>query len=228
MNITFGREICGELQSAETKEWLVTNGIGGYASGTVAGLLTRRYHGLLVAALNPPLGRTLLLSKLDETIGYDGRTYPLSANRWASGIVEPHGYQQIESFVLEGMVPVWRFACADAIVEKRIWMRQGANTTYIKYDVIRGTKSIDLTCTALVNYRDYHSDTQAHDWQMEINEIDLGVQIIAYPGATPLYLMSDRRNVSIAHNWYRGFDLKQERERGLSDREDHQIGRAHV
>ena len=176
MNITFGREICGELQSAETKEWLVTNGIGGYASGTVTGLLTRRYHGLLVAALNPPLGRTLLLSKLDETISYDGRTYPLSTNRWTSGIVEPHGYQQIESFVLEGMVPVWRFACADAIVEKRVWMQQGANTTYIKYDVIRGTKSIDLTCTALVNYRDYHGDTQAHDWQMKINEVDLGVQ----------------------------------------------------
>ncbi len=221
MNITFGREICGELQSAQTKEWLVTNGIGGYASGTVAGLLTRRYHGLLVAALNPPLGRTLLLSKLDETICYDGRTYPLSTNRWASGTVEPHGYQQIESFTLEGMVPVWRFACADAIVEKRVWMQHGANTTYIKYDLIRSTAPLDLTCTALVNYRDYHGDTQAHDWQMEVNKIDSGVQIIAYAGATPLYLMSDRANVSIAHNWYRGFDLKQERERGLNDREDH-------
>ncbi len=66
MCIEFGREICGILASAESREWLVTNGIGGYASGTVAGLLTRRYHGLLMAALKPPLGRTLLLAKLDE------------------------------------------------------------------------------------------------------------------------------------------------------------------
>ncbi len=63
MSIEFGREICGNLDIAESREWLVTNGIGGYASGTVAGLLTRRYHGLLVAALKPPLGRTLMLAK---------------------------------------------------------------------------------------------------------------------------------------------------------------------
>jgi glycogen debranching enzyme len=71
MRIEFGREICGNLSSAETREWLVTNGIGGYASGTVAGLLSRRYHGLLVAALQPPLGRTLLLAKLDEVARYN-------------------------------------------------------------------------------------------------------------------------------------------------------------
>jgi glycogen debranching enzyme len=71
MGIEFGRAICGDLNQSETREWLVTNGIGGYASGTIAGLLTRRYHGLLVATLDPPLGRTLLLTKLDETAWYD-------------------------------------------------------------------------------------------------------------------------------------------------------------
>jgi len=70
--IQFGRETCGRLDVAADREWLVTNGIGGYASGTVAGLLTRRYHGLLIAALKPPLGRTLLLTRLDETATYDG------------------------------------------------------------------------------------------------------------------------------------------------------------
>ena len=79
--IDFGREICGYLPSAEQREWLVTNGIGGYASGTVCSLLTRCYHGLLVAALKPPLGRTLLLSKLDETASYQGYHYPLFAYR---------------------------------------------------------------------------------------------------------------------------------------------------
>jgi predicted glycogen debranching enzyme len=95
----------------------VTNGIGGFASGTVAGLLTRRYHGLLIAALKPPLGRTLLVTKLDETIGYDGTNYEIFTNRWSDGSVNPHGYIYIESFCLEGTIPVWRYACADALIE---------------------------------------------------------------------------------------------------------------
>jgi predicted glycogen debranching enzyme len=83
MGIKFGREVCGDLDQAAMREWLVTNGTGGYASGTIAGLLTRRYHGLLVAALKPPLGRTLMLAKLDDTALYGDRFYPLHTNRWA-------------------------------------------------------------------------------------------------------------------------------------------------
>jgi predicted glycogen debranching enzyme len=100
MEIEIGREICSNLQSAESKEWPVTNGIGGYASGTVAGLLTHRYHGLLFAALKSPLGRALLLTKLDETAQYDEQLYPLYANRWVDGTVESKGYQHLESFCL--------------------------------------------------------------------------------------------------------------------------------
>lgn len=99
MCIEFGREICGNLDTAESREWLVTNGTGSYASGTVAGLLTRRYHGLLVAALQPPLGRTLLLTKLDEAIIYNTNYYSIHVNRWADGIISPQGYQYIENFL---------------------------------------------------------------------------------------------------------------------------------
>ncbi|MEJ2747999.1 MAG: glycogen debranching enzyme N-terminal domain-containing protein, partial [Anaerolineae bacterium] len=104
MDLDFGREVCGNLANAEAKEWLVTNGIGGFASGTVAGLLSRRYHGLLMAALQPPLGRTLLLAKIDETAEYDGIYpqsgifYPLHTNRWASGNVDPKGYLYLDRF----------------------------------------------------------------------------------------------------------------------------------
>ena len=94
--VAFGRELCGSLEIAEQREWLVTNGIGGYASGTVSGDLTRRYHGLLVAALHPPVGRTQLVAKLDETVSYDGSEFPLATNRWASGVVEPKGYLNLE------------------------------------------------------------------------------------------------------------------------------------
>ena len=224
MCIEFGRETCGNLDIAESREWLVTNGIGGYASGTVAGLLTRRYHGLLVAALKPPLGRTLLLAKLDETVLYDTGSYSLHTNRWADGIVSPHGYQHIERFSLEGTIPLWRFAFADALLEKRVWMQQGANTTYIQYTLRRATQPLKLTLKAMVNYRDYHSDTQSNDWRMSVEQVEQGICVTAYPGAVPLYLLSDSplgASASIVHNWYYGFDLAVERYRGLKDKEDH-------
>jgi predicted glycogen debranching enzyme len=221
MCIEFGREICGNLDTAESREWLVTNGIGGYASGTVAGLLTRRYHGLLVAALKPPLGRTLLLAKLDETILYDNRSYSLDTNRWADGTVSPHGYQNIERFSLEGTIPLWRFAVADALLEKRVWMQQGANTTYVQYTLRRATQPLKLTLKAMVNYRDYHSDTQSNGWKMSIEQVEQGICVTAYPGAVPMYLLSDGGSASIADNWYYGFELAVERYRGLRDREDH-------
>src|SRR4029453_7937404 len=111
--ITWGREASGRLDVAEGREWLCANGIGGFASGTVAGLLTRRYHGLLVAALKPPVGRTPLAAKLDETVEYGGAAWELGADRWADGTLGPHGYRLIERFRLDGTTPVWTFACAD-------------------------------------------------------------------------------------------------------------------
>ncbi|MBM0745439.1 glycogen debranching enzyme N-terminal domain-containing protein, partial (plasmid) [Phormidium sp. CLA17] len=221
MCIEFGREICGDLSHAETREWIVTNGMGGYASGTVAGLLTRRYHGLLVAALKPPLGRTLLLTKLDEMALYDGQAYALYTDRWANDIVAPQGYRHIERFTLEGTIPTWRFAYANALVEKRIWMQQGANTTYVQYTLKRATQPLTLTLKALVNYRDYHGSTQSNGWGMSIDPISQGISVIAYPDATPIYLLSDRATVTPAHNWYYNFELAIEQYRGLSDREDH-------
>src|SRR5215472_14650577 len=97
--VDFAREICCSLSQASEREWLVTNGIGGFASGTIAGVLTRRYHGLLIAALKPPLGRTLLVTKLEETARYDGEDYPLSTDRWADGTLSPEGYRHIERLI---------------------------------------------------------------------------------------------------------------------------------
>ncbi|MEG3846980.1 amylo-alpha-1,6-glucosidase [Microcoleus sp. herbarium19] len=227
MVIAFGREICCNLDSAESREWLVTNGIGGYASGTIANLLARRYHGLLVAALKPPLGRTLMLAKLDETAVYGDRPYPLYTNRWADGTIEPHGYKYIESFHLEGTTPVWRFALADAILEKRIWMQQGANTTYIQYRLHRASQAIALAVKALVNYRDYHRTTSAGDWPISLETLERGVCVTAFPKSAPLYLLTDvtaeaKFRVSTPlYNWHYGFDLAAERRRGLDCCEDH-------
>jgi predicted glycogen debranching enzyme len=219
--VEFGREICSSLEIAEQREWLVTNGIGGYASGTVSGNLTRRYHGLLVAALKPPVARTQLVAKLDETASYDGSEYALATNRWASGAVEPKGYFNIESFRLEGTTPVWRFALAEALLEKRIWMRQSENTTYVQYSLLRGSGPLRLAVKALVNYRDFHSSTHAGDWRMQVESVEHGERVVAFDGATPFYLLSSSARFEPKHEWHRNCFMPMEKYRGLDDHEDH-------
>ena len=221
MDIQFGREICGNLPIAEQREWLVTNGIGGYACGTIAGLLSRHYHGLLVAALKPPLGRTLLFTKLDETINYGSHVFELHTNRWTDGGISPQGYRHIERFHLEGSIPVWTFACADVLLKKRIWMQQGANTTYVRYTVCRASQPLTVSLKALVNYRDHHSSTRAHDWEMQIQQAEHGIQVTAYADAVPFYLLTDRAEASIEENWYIDYDLAIERYRGINPGDDH-------
>ncbi len=219
--VDFGRDICGDLSSGERREWLVTNGLGGFASGTVAGLLTRRYHGLLIAALKPPLGRTLLVAKLEEVAEYDGGRYHLASNRWGSGAIQPEGWGNIEQFRLEGTIPVWTYALADALLEKRIWMQRDSNTTYVRYDLVRASGAARLILRPLVNYRDYHSTTSANGWQMRIEPVSHGLRVLAYDGAAPFYLLSHSAAAAPAHEWYHDFQLAQEAYRGLDDREDH-------
>ncbi len=112
--------------------------------------MTRRDHGLLVAALTPPLGRTLMVTKLDEIAEYAGREFLLSTNRWSDGTVDPHGDRHLEHFRLAGTTPVWTYACAGALVEKRVWMRPGENTTYVHYQPTRNFPQA-FTHIALIN-----------------------------------------------------------------------------
>ncbi len=228
MVFDFGREVCGDLSVATKREWLVTNGIGGYASGTVANMLTRRYHGLLMAALKPPLGRTLMLAKLDETAEYDGiypesgRFYPLHVNRWTQGGIEPDGHHRLNRFHLEGTTPVWTYACANALLEKRIWMQPGANTTYIHYRLTRATGPMSLSIKALGTYRDYHSTVIMNDWSPDIDETEGGLRIQMHDDATPYYLLSDRASIAPRQDWYEDFYLSVEEYRGQNDvTEDH-------
>jgi predicted glycogen debranching enzyme len=217
--INFGRDICGNYESSSAREWLVTNGIGGYASGTVAGALTRRYHGLLVAALKPPLDRKLLVTGLDETAHYDGESFELFTNRWVS-TVDPHGYRLIENFYLDGTMPVWNFAFADALLEKRIWMQQGANTTFVRFTLTRSLHPVQLTLKSLVNYRDYHGETQFSE-PMKVESTEHGIKIVAHDGATPFYLLSDRAEAQPRDEWYLDYSLSVEQYRGFRGIEDH-------
>lgn len=227
INLKFGREICNHLNISESREWLVTNGIGGYASGTIAGVLTRRYQGLLMAALKPPVKRTLLLTKLDESVSYNGELYHLYCNRWADKSVTPQGYLNIESFSLDGNIPVWNYAFADGILEKRIWMEYGENTTYIKYHFKRGGQALNLSLKALVNYRDYHNNTEGNALFL-INKLENNYLEIKADHASKTYYLtthSDSQDINfnweINNIWYRNFYLSLETYHGLNDMEDH-------
>ncbi|MBP0006515.1 MAG: glycogen debranching enzyme family protein [Cyanobacteria bacterium SBC] len=219
MAIHFGREICGDLDMAQQREWLVTNGIGGYASGTLSGLLTRHYHGILIATVDPPRCRRLMAVKFDETVQYHGQSFSLYTNRWADGTVAPHGYRNIESFRLEGTTPVWTFACGEALVEKRIWMELGQNTTYVRYTLHRGCQPMSFSVKVLVNYCSHHGGAMGDDWQ--VHPRPRGIRVLAFDGAVPFYLLCDRGAMTERYNWYAGFDLTMERYRGTGDYEDH-------
>jgi predicted glycogen debranching enzyme len=222
--VSFGPEICGDLEAAEHREWLVTNGIGGFASGTVAGSATRRYHGLLLAALTPPAGRTHLIGALDEVVTVGDAAYELATHRWASGAVAPQGHRLLSRFSLEGTIPAWLYQAGPAQIEKRIWMRHGANTTYVRYTVLDSSEPVSFELKALVNYRDFHSTTHAgsspYEWQMRVEPVEAGLRITAFDGAAPFYLKSAGASAEVRHTWYRDFFYARERDRGLDDRED--------
>lgn len=225
MTIEFGRDICNNLSQASTREWLVTNGIGGYACGTIADVLTRRYHGLLIAALKPPVDRQLMLAKLDTTVNYGGRRYALSANRWASGIVDPQGYMQLERFHLEGTIPVWTYALGRARLEKRIWMGQGQNRTYIRYSLLQAKNSAQLTLKALINDRNHHHSSHRgmQAWVPSTESIPQGLCWRSTPDATALALrvIDGEAQFKPEQTWHLDYELSQERDRGLDAQEDH-------
>ncbi|MGC0771604.1 MAG: amylo-alpha-1,6-glucosidase, partial [Candidatus Acidiferrum sp.] len=166
-------------------------------------------------------GRTQLVAGLDEIVRYSSSTYALATHRWASGAVDPQGFIYLESFRLEGATPVWTYALADALLEKRVWMAQGENTTFIEYTLSRASGSLEIDLKALVNYRDFHSATHAGDWHMKIVPLEHGVMVLPFDGATPFYLKCAQASCEPHHEWYRDYFLPRERERGLDDHEDH-------
>ena len=217
--IVLGRAEIGDFALACEREWLATNGLGGFACGTVGGALTRRYHGLLVAALAPPVERTVLVAKLEIGVHYGGHDYALGSNEYADGTVDPHGYRLIESFALDGSVPVWRYALGDALLEQRVWMEHGKNTTFVQLSLVRGSAPAALQITPLCGYRDYHSLGHG-GWPLDVSAVEHGCRIDAFAGAQPFWIRADGAQFEPAPDWYWGFRYRVENERGLDDTGD--------
>lgn len=218
-------EYCNNLQEAVKREWLVTNGIGGYAMGTVAGALTRRYHGLLIAALNPPLGRSLLCAKLDETLTVAGTPHPLFTNIFANGPTDQPGVAHLEKFALDGGLPTWTFTVGDARLTKRIWMEDGLNITYVQYTLDPSSRAVQLDFDVLLNDRDHHYTTHANE-VADARLVDADLAVRVWPNGNTVRvccrgLSYDRIRWSIDPQWWRGFFLSIENDRGLDDYDDH-------
>ena len=217
------QEICSNPDKALQREWLETNGLGGFASSTIVGLNTRRYHGLLVAATRPPVGRMLLLSKLEETIVIDGQRYELSANEYP-GTIHPRGYQYLVSVKLDPF-PVFTYEVAGVEVEKSVFMIYGENSTAIQYAVrVVGAnlpRTLDLEVSALIAFRDYHSTAHENDALDPRVEQEPGLATVTpYAGLPSLHIAHNANELEPTGFWYRRFEYQVERERGLDFTED--------
>ncbi|MGI8588010.1 MAG: amylo-alpha-1,6-glucosidase [Chloroflexia bacterium] len=222
--ITLGRDVCRDLSAALSHEWLVTNGLGGYAAGTLPGVNTRRYHGLLIASLRPPVERTQLLANCDEEVEMDGVTYFLGANEYQDERIHPGGFVHLESFTLDHAIPSFLYRVGPAFLEKTIWMEHGRNTTYVRYTVKDSPYPMTLILRPFVNYRSHHDLTKGKlDWNFDVTPLPIGggCTIKATPDATAYSLIASPRAVFTPSGvWYWNFLYRLDRERGMSYLED--------
>jgi len=206
--------------AGKQKEWLLTNGTGAFAASTISGINTRRYHGLLIASLKPPVDRRLLLAKLEEEVIIDGRAYKLFAAETVGGF-SGYGFNYLLEF-WRFPFPSYTYGIEDCILKKEIILLTGRNTVMIRYSLTNpNERPVQLNIFPLITCRDYHHTVRRNDWPFEIVEDNrTNVAIEPYPGAPRLYLGSDWARCERAGFWY--YDIYYEREaaRGLDAVED--------
>ncbi len=221
--IVLDTDICSDFEQASSREWLETNGIGGYASSSVSGANTRRYHGLLVAATRPPLGRIVMLSKLEETVVVDGERFELSSNQYP-GSVHPDGYRYLVDFRLDPF-PVWTFEVGGHSIERTIFMVNGENSTVCQWKLNDSSENFDSTIEIeirpLFAFRDHHHlrhDRTGFDENYVVDEGTVSVQ--PTEELPRMYLAHNAVSVDDEGFWYSDFEYAVEEERGFDHRED--------
>ena len=222
--IQCNKEICSHLEAALSREWLETNGLGGFASSTIIGLNTRRYHGLLIAATKPPAARFVLLSKLEETFILGGQAFELSANRYG-GAVHPRGFRYLKNFRLDPF-PVFTYEIEGIEIEKSVFMIHNENSTVIRYEVTKDNhpespQKLRLEVRPLIAFRDYHSTTHENSALNSNVEERAGLATVTpYLGLPRLHVTHNALGLRKTGHWYRNFEYDVERERGLDFSED--------
>lgn len=214
------REDCINTEAAQRREWLDTNGLGGYASSTVINCHTRKYHGMLVAALREPRGSFVLLSKVEASLMHGEKEFLLSTNKYP-GVYHPTGHQFFDGFE-QGLTPSATYRIGDTVVRKSTMMVHGENTVLICYELLEGSISPTLRLRPLLAYRDIHA--LAHE-NMHLRPktfaVRNGRKIDPYEGMPPLYMTLNRSNEFFpGPKWYNSLEYLKERSRGFDYHED--------
>jgi predicted glycogen debranching enzyme len=208
-----------DFATVSAMEWLETNGLGGYSCSTVAGIHTRRYHGLLVASTEPPVGRKVLLSKLDETIVIGQQRFELGANQYP-GAIHPRGYQFLKSFDRD-LFPVFEFEAGNVTIKKTIAAVHGENTTLVLYDVVKASQPFRLEFLPLCSARDHHNICHANDAISQEYAFRDGIfSTRNYQDSPELFISVPKSEFIAARHWYHNFEYELERYRGLEYQED--------
>ena len=210
------------LENGIQKEWIITNGIGGFASSTIIGANTRKYHGLLIAPLTPPARRYLILSKVDESIEIGGKQYNLYTNIGKNYIAK--GYEYQTSFEKEE-IPTLKYKTSDVEITKQTCMKYGENTVGILYKIKNGKQPTKLTLAPLMNFRDFHSMSTNHEFK--IRQENKGTKlkvIIDNMIQNPIYIKVSE-GIYIPHNndIFRNMFYIEEQKRGFYPEENHAV-----
>lgn len=201
--LVLGKDVLLDVDGALGKEWLLTNGLGGYASSTVLGVNTRKYHGLLVAALNPPINRWVLLAKLDEQLKIGNETYNLAANEFHD-IIHPEGHRFLSSFVVDPL-PTYSYVVGDVRLQKTIVMPYMKNATATIYEVINPLdKEVVVKVSPLINSRHiYHTtDKNRLQWSFIQNRLGEATVIETSDSMTSLILSSGNMGSFVEESWW--------------------------
>lgn len=219
MNLVFDRSITQNFDKAVEKEWIETNGLGGWASSTLTGANTRRYHGLLVAATKPPVGRVVLLSKLDESIYVRGEKFDLSCNQYTNSIY-PQGYTHLERFE-RSIFPEFTYEAGGITLKKTIVAVRGENTTLLIYEVLKAEEAFTMELIPLVASRNYHALTFANGQMNGFAHFDHGIfHQKPYKDSPDLFIYIPGATFTHQPDWYHQFYYRVEQQRGLDFQED--------
>jgi predicted glycogen debranching enzyme len=215
------KSACSDFELASSREWLETNGLGGFACSTITGMNTRRYHGLLTVATRPPVGRFLLLSKLEETLILGGRRIDLSTNQYA-GAVHPRGFELLAEFRIDPF-PIFTFECEGIRIEKSVFMVHGSNATVVEYRLLAAPfeAPVGFEVRPLIAFRDYHGTTHENSaLDTRVAQTAGIVSLAPYAGTPRLFLAHNASRIWTQGSWYRHFFYAVEAERGLDSVED--------
>ncbi len=207
---------CRSLDISTKREWLLTNGLGGFASGTASGINTRRYHGLLVAATQPPTGREVLLAAIDAFVGDGDERFGISSNQYP-GAIYPEGFLYLREFSA-GRVATWKYRANQLNIEKRVEMIRGENAVRITF-INTGDEAFDLQLRPLICHKPYHENFREQGGYPAQISFQSNVTVVTHRDLQ-LQIAHDGAIRQPVQGWYYRFEHARESERGLDSRDD--------